>query len=114
VAGDFNGDGRAEIGAFYNYDGARTRLFVFDNVAGAATGRQAWDSGPGAWDWNRTKPVAGDYNGDGRAEIATFYTYDNAQTRLFVFDNVAGTATARQAWDSGPGNWDGNRGNPVN
>jgi hypothetical protein len=57
-AGDFNGDGRTEIGAFYNYDNSLTRLFVFDGFGGTATARQVWDSTAGAWDWNRTITVS--------------------------------------------------------
>ncbi|WP_433797908.1 FG-GAP repeat domain-containing protein [Actinoplanes sp. CA-252034] len=109
VSGDFNGDGRAEIGAFYNYDGATTRLFVFDDVATAATPRQTWDSGAGNWGGTRAKYVAGDFDGDGRTEIGTFYNYDNSLIRLFVFDGIGGAAGARQVWDSTRGGWDWNR-----
>ncbi|BEL05464.1 FG-GAP-like repeat-containing protein [Actinoplanes sichuanensis] len=109
TGGDFNGDGRADIGAFYNYDGARTRLFVFDASGPTASARQSWDSGAGAWDWNRIKAVTGDFNGDGRTEIGAFYNYDNSLTRLFVFDGIGGNAAARQVWDSTQGGWDWNR-----
>jgi hypothetical protein len=109
VGGDFNGDGRTELGAFYNYDGGRTRLFVLDASGATATSRQAWDSGAGNWDWNRTKAVTGDFNGDGRTEIGAFYNYDNSLTRLFVFDGIGSTATGRQVWDSTQGGWDWNR-----
>jgi hypothetical protein len=109
AGGDFNGDGRADIGAFYNYDGARIRLFVFDSTGAGFTTRQSWDSGAGAWDWNRVKTVTGDFNGDGRTEIGAFYNYDNSLTRLFVFGGIGGNASAPQVWDSGVGAWDWNR-----
>jgi hypothetical protein len=114
VAGDFDGDGKAEIGAFYNYDNGLTRLFVFRNVGGSGTVvSQVWDSGQGNWDWNRAIPMPGDFDGDGRTDIAAYYNYGNGLTRLFVFRNVATAVTGAQAWDSGPGNWDASRAKPV-
>jgi len=113
VSGDFDGDGKAEIGGFYNYDGGLTRLFVFGSVPGQVDIRVAWDSGHGNWDWNRSKFVSGDFDGDGKAEIGAYYDYGNAQTRLWLFDPVDGRPTTRVAWDSGPGNWEWARGRPA-
>jgi hypothetical protein len=107
--GDFDGDGRSEIGAFYNYDGGLTRLFVFAGVNGAATTRVAWDSGAGNWDAGRSTFVAGDYDADGRTDLGGFYNYGGGHTRLFTFTGIAGNASVRQVWDSGAGNWDAGR-----
>jgi hypothetical protein len=109
VSGDFDGDGRSEVGGFYNYGNGHTRLFVFSGIAGTVSARVAWDSGAGNWDAGRSTFVAGDFDGDGRSEVGGFYNYGNGLTRLFVFSGIAGTATARVAWDSGAGNWDAGR-----
>ena len=70
------------------------------------TTRRTWDSGPGQWDTARAKPVAGDFNGDGKADIAAFYGYDEGQTKIYAFEDVAAsTVKLRQAWDSGKHNW---------
>ncbi len=107
VAGDFNGDGKVDIGAFYNYTGGNTSLWVFDHVAtsGSPYIKSVWNSGAGNWEWHRGTPLAGDFDGDGTAEIASFYDYDGADTRMFVFDEIGGTVKITNPWHSGAGNW---------
>ena len=112
VAGDFNGDGKDDVGAFYNYDGSLTRLWVTENVGSpTATWRLAFDSGPGNWDWNRVTAVTGDFNGDGNDDVGSVYDYGNAQLKLWLSTDVGSAAGAnwRVVWDSGVGNWDGRR-----
>ena len=54
VSGDFNKDGYADVIAFYGYDGARTKAWIFrGNVNGVTPAGPIWDSGAGNWDWNR-------------------------------------------------------------
>ncbi|GID29727.1 uncharacterized protein DUF1080 [Paractinoplanes brasiliensis] len=114
VPGDFDGDGKTEIAAYYNYDNSLTRLWLFDNIDTGTTARQVWDSGVGAWDWNRMKAVPGDFDGDGKTEIAAYYASDGALTRLFLFRDVAGsTVPVTQVWDSGAGAWEGSRLTPL-
>ncbi|WP_229799231.1 hypothetical protein, partial [Couchioplanes azureus] len=96
----------AEIGAFYDYGNAHTKLFVYDDVAGTATARWTWDSQKGNWESGRASYVAGDFDGDGQGEIGAFYDYGDAHAKLFVFDDVTGKPTSRTVWDSGRGNWD--------
>ncbi len=106
LAGDFDGDGKSEFGGFYNYPNSQTKLWLWDNLDGTVSTPMKWDSGVGGWDWNRAKFVAGDVDGDGRAEIGGFYNYGNLQTKLWLFDGIEGQTATRLAWDSGPGNWD--------
>lgn len=72
VAGDFTGDGVDDIAALYDSGGEETRLLLFDDVRGGGGLATMWsenDLGQ-AWDWNRTTLGTGDFNGDGRADIA--------------------------------------------
>lgn len=110
TAGDFNNDGRDDLFMLYGYSGARTRAFVStSNGAGFDQPIARWDSGPGNWDWGGSKPVVGDFDNDGYADLGVFYTYSGARSTVWVFKANGTILSAPSAWwDSGPGNWDGN------
>ncbi|MFI0968365.1 esterase, partial [Streptomyces sp. NPDC021080] len=61
VAGDFNGDGKSDVGALYKYadttDGrGHSALWTFTSTGtGINAPVKAWDSGTGSWTWDRTK-----------------------------------------------------------
>ncbi|MGL5826220.1 MAG: FG-GAP-like repeat-containing protein, partial [Nocardioides sp.] len=51
---DYNGDGRADLVAYYRYDGSQTTLFGWaNNGSGFNAPTALWTSGAGAWDGNR-------------------------------------------------------------
>ncbi|WP_229799374.1 VCBS repeat-containing protein, partial [Couchioplanes azureus] len=103
-----------KIRAFYDYPGATTRLFTFGRLGGPAAGEtQNWDSGAGNYDAARSKPVAGDFDGNGVQDVAAFYDYGNGHTKLFVFLDVDNGTAPRQVWDSGVGNWESGRASYV-
>lgn len=109
VSGDFNGDGKLDVGAFYDYGSNTTSLFRFyGNGDGTfANGVSVWGSAAGAWRWASIKPVAGDFNGDGKAEVGAFYDYGSDLTKLWIFPGSAGSTAPTVVWDSGIGNWRG-------
>jgi len=67
-----------------------------------------WSSGKGNWDNNASKLASGDFNGDGRDDLAVLYRYGGSRSRLWVFINngTGGFKAPKVWWDSGPGNWD--------
>ncbi|MGI5175716.1 FG-GAP repeat domain-containing protein [Dactylosporangium sp. CA-152071] len=111
--GDFNGDGRADVAMFRDYGGCRMTLsWWLSDGNGYSAAAQLWDSGAGTWCFDRVQAVAGDFTGDGKTDITAFYRYDGNQERTFLFQakpDGTGFNGPVQSWDSGPGNWDGNR-----
>ena len=76
VTGDWNGDGRTDVGVFRN----STHMFYLKN--GTTTTAISWGI-------NTDLPVTGDWNGDGRTEVGVF----RPSTHMFYLKNGT-TATA--------------------
>ena len=54
-AGDYNQDGRVDLGAFYNDGGDTTRAFLFQSRGTTfAPPSVVWNSGAGTWRWANT------------------------------------------------------------
>jgi hypothetical protein len=108
--GDFNGDKTQDTAAFYAYDNGALGLDVwYGNTQAGLTMHQGWYVGS-AWEGARVIAAgAGDFNGDGRADVAAFYRYDGNLVNLYVWygqsnGDFAGPYTV---W-TGNG-WDGTR-----
>ncbi|MFE2046612.1 trypsin-like serine protease [Streptomyces sp. NPDC059477] len=118
VDGDFDGDGKSDVAALYDYGKdaqgrAQSSLWVFksDGTTFRAP-RVAWDSGATSWTWALSKVTSGDYNGDGKTDIAVLYDYDQTadgknHSRLWwAFTSTGTTFNAPTvAWDSGTMSW---------
>ncbi len=111
VSGNFNGDRRDDVGAFYNYGGGTTGLFTFSfDAGGGVVAARPFLSCPGCFDWNRSKQIAGDFNGDQRDDVGAFYNYGGGVTGLFTFSfDAGGGVVAARNWLSCPNCWDWNR-----
>jgi hypothetical protein len=54
AAGDFDGDGKSDVGCLYDYGGSTVRLFVFPSTGTSFTPVVWWSSAPGTWDGPRS------------------------------------------------------------
>lgn len=87
VSGDFDGNGKDEIAAFYDYGNARTEIHRYYEKNGEFVAPTAWNSGVGNFNANsiNNKVVSGDFNGDGKDEIVVLYDYFNSTVKMYQF-----------------------------
>lgn len=111
TTGDFNNDGKTDIGSMYGYRGNQTRFFTSaGQAAGIGAPKKIWDSGLGNWNAGASQVVSGDFDGDGQSDLGALYAYGGKQARLWIFTTnpaANGFESTDLWWDSGPGNWDG-------
>jgi hypothetical protein len=94
TAADFNGDGRDDVAAFDGSSGAwRVALSNGTGFASTSWGSLAAPFG----DWSRA--LAGDFNGDGRADLAVF----NQAAATWWVGLSTGAAFGFSSWGADPG-----------
>jgi hypothetical protein len=112
-ANDFNGDGRADLAALYDYGNGAAGLWIFPGTATIADGAtqpyRNWYSPPGNFWPSATKITSGDFTGDGRNDVLSLYDYGNGSTGLGVFPGSTNRAqdsgSGYMVWQTPPGNW---------
>jgi len=108
AAADVDGDGMTDILAMYaSGDGstrvqllsAASRFAMRDNTSNIAI------FGPGLLNWSATGLVAGDWNGDGRADAATISDLGDGTTHVGALNNTGEASLAFQpdSWVTPPG-----------
>ncbi|MFF4168787.1 FG-GAP-like repeat-containing protein [Streptomyces sp. NPDC001744] len=106
---DYNGDGRSDMAAWYDYAGGDDgmRAFLAGADGGFAAPNRAWQSPAGNFWAEHMKRVTGDFNGDGKGDVAAFYGYDDGRVSLLTWLGTGdGTFAAHFAsWAVAPGNW---------
>jgi hypothetical protein len=101
VAGDFNNDGKDDIAMFYRNDTGAI-LYVWTSTGSSISYKGAWWSVSSGYDLNNVgdRFVSGDFNGDGKADVATAYQYADGTFRYHVWLS-SGTGLTYQ----GPEGW---------
>ncbi len=106
--GDYNGDGKDDLAILYGYQVERDVIaFVFTSDGSKLNSPQNWwQAGAGNWDWAGSKLLSGDYDGDGKDDMAMFYGYGGSQSAIFGFISSGNKFNTTPIWyNSGTGNW---------
>lgn len=110
LTADFNGDGKTDVAAFYNYGGWHTAMWVWYGQANGMFTEPVvrWENTTG---WNASFIIpagAGDFNGDGHQDVSVYYRYETGELALWTwFGNGTGSFSApTQSWLATTG-WDG-------
>ncbi|KKN15726.1 hypothetical protein LCGC14_0983060, partial [marine sediment metagenome] len=109
VTGDFieDPDNKDDLAIAYYYSNVQMRIFVLKSLGTSFddTTNVYFDSGDGNWGSGSSKMAKGDYNFDGKDDIAIMYGYAGDQARIFFFLQNGSEFKNLTWWDSGSGNW---------
>ena len=100
VAGDVDGDKRADIIDFYDYPDGSARVHLWLAADGHALRDVIGVAWPvGAMPWLSTQVVAGDFNKDGKADVATLTAGQDGVTHVGLLTSVGRALSyAPDAW----------------
>lgn len=91
VAGDFNDDGKDDIGTLYEYSGGTMMLHVFVSQGDTFSWWQKWyhSSTTGSFYASAVTGFnSGDYNGDGKMDIMLRYSYQAGYSKLLQYQST--------------------------
>lgn len=88
VVGDFNADGKVDVAAMYDYGNSTSRIHVwYSNGKGFDAPSTPWKSNKGAYAPSKVtnRFMCGDFNGDGKKDIAALYDYGSKGSAIHVW-----------------------------
>lgn len=107
LCADVDGDGRQEVVCAYDYDGwdnIDTGILVWKTGTATFSVSRVWQTQNGWYDWNSSSFMAGDFDGDGKDEIGSFYDYGSGKCGFWMWKRLSdGTYAHVRTWyvDSG-------------
>ncbi|WP_206433876.1 trypsin-like serine protease, partial [Streptomyces sp. ADI95-17] len=120
TSGDFNADGKEDVAAFYDNGTSiegknRSSLFAFYSTGiGFGAPKKVWST-PGGFTYASSKLASGDFNGDGKDDVAVLYDGGISDTgrvsSLYTFTSTGtGFSSPHKTWtSSGSFNWDASK-----
>lgn len=111
VSGDFDGDGRTDIGVFYDIGSSTTRMYIFKSTGSSFEHIDSfdWQSGAGSFNPNNiVGVVSGNFTGSLYTDVAVFYNCGNSTSKIFVFKSTGSSFVHADTcdWTSGNGGFD--------
>jgi len=105
LAGDFNGDGKTDALGIYDYGSGSMKMWMFSSSGTNFAAPVQWFT-QGGWYMANAKMVAGDFNHDGKTDVAGVYDNGNASTAIWVFPSTGSAFSTPTSWWSSVGGWD--------
>ncbi|GIF23615.1 hypothetical protein BJ973_004224 [Actinoplanes tereljensis] len=109
AVGDFDGDQRADVYEISDAGSCGTEMRFHQTSATLTSGwgQLRYSSGANTLCWGPAKFVAGDFNHDGRADLAATVDRTVCQTQLWRWTTADASTLGAPvtAWDSGPNAW---------
>ncbi len=101
TSGDFNGDGKSDIGAVWNKNG--NNVLTVRLSTGNAFRAQHWLENGGGW-MNTTTWMSGDFNGDGKSDMAAAWN-NGGNVSIAVFPTDGAKFLGWTQWSDRDGGW---------
>ncbi|MFD9966204.1 FG-GAP repeat domain-containing protein [Amycolatopsis sp. NPDC058986] len=106
VPEDMNGDGRSDVTLFMDHDFGGRRIWnVTARDGGFYQGTVVMDAGISSGGLAPLRYVRGDFDGDGRTDVATFTQAPGDRAQLSVYPSDGHGYAGRNTWDSGSAAW---------
>ena len=102
VAGDFNGDGKDDIAAMFKYGDTAAEIHVWNSTGTGFPAWQTWYSDKSSYSPDRVtnRMVAGDFNGDGKDDIAAMFKYGENSAEIHIWPSTGSGFPIWQTWYS--------------